>query len=498
MLSSFHNPDILTCLANLSSDEVFTPPSVANQMLDTLPDELWSDKTVAFLDPASKSGVFLREITKRLLKGLKTEIPDIKERLEHILKNQVFGIGITELTSEISRRTLYCSRKANGKYSIVNFNDDEGNLRYFESQHCWADGVACKYCGINKKLHRRDKGLESYAYSFIHEDRPKELFNMKFDVIVGNPPYQMSTGGSKAQATPLYDKFISQAKKLSPRFMTMIIPARWYSGGFGLNDFRRETLNDKRFRKLVDFTDASDCFPGTQIKGGVCYFLWERDSLGKCEITNVFQGEKISMERYLVEPGLKSFIRYNPSISILNKTRGPNFIGFDSLVSSQKPFGLPTNYKISKEKKGSNTVIIYGNKQQGYIEPKEIPINFELVNHFKIFISAGYGAGEGLPHQIINKPFIGRPNSCCTETYVLIGPFNSEEESNLAISYMKTKFFRFMVMLMKNSQHALKNVYSLVPVQEFDKEWTDKILYQKYNLTEDEIRFIEKMIRPIE
>ncbi len=229
MLSSFHNPDILTCLANLSSDEVFTPPNVVNQMLDTLPTELWSDKTVTFLDPVSKSGVFLREITKRLIKGLENEFPDIEERIQHILKKQVFGLGITKLTSEISRRTLYCSKKANGKYSIVKFGDEEGNLKFIDSKHFWVDGN-CKYCGVNKKLYQRSKGLESYAYSFIHEEKPEELFNMKFDVIIGNPPYQMNMGnkeGNSSKAMSIYDKFFDAAEKLQPNYISFIIPSRW-------------------------------------------------------------------------------------------------------------------------------------------------------------------------------------------------------------------------------------------------------------------------------
>ena len=290
MLSTFHNPDILSCLANLSSDEIFTPPNVANQILDTLPKDLWSDKTVTFLDPVSKSGVFLREITKRLLKGLESEIPDFEERLEHILRNQIFGIGITKLTSDISRRTLYLSKKANGKYSIVNFGDEKGNLRYFESQHSFPNRLKCKYCGADRKLYQRDKGLESYAYSFIHEDKPEELFKMKFDVIIGNPPYQLNDGGAGSSAAPIYHKFIETAKKLQPRYLSFIVPARWYNGGKGLDEFRRDMLNDERISVLHDFQDTNDVFPGRNIRGGVCYFLWEREHSGKCEVINHVKG----------------------------------------------------------------------------------------------------------------------------------------------------------------------------------------------------------------
>ncbi len=485
MLKNIHNPDILTCLANLSNDEVFTPPNVVNQILDNLPKNLWNDDSVKFLDPVSKTGVFLREITRRLIKGLEKKYPVLEKRIEHILKNQVFGIGITQLTAELTRRTLYCSKKANAIYSIVNFDNEDGNIKFFDSNHEWI--------GVNKILYDKSNEFESYAYSFIHNNS-EDFFKMKFDVIIGNPPYQMATGGSGPQATAIYNKFVEQAKKLKPRYLSMIIPARWYSGGFGLNEFRHEMLEDKRIRKLVDFTDPAECFPGIDLKGGVCYFLWDRDNPGECEITNSLFNKKETMKRYLKEVNSETFIRYNSSISIYRKVLKDNFTSFISLVSSQKPFGLPTNYNIS-QKKNSNSVLIYGNKKQGYIDRNDIPQNNEMINKYKIFISAGYGAGEGFPHQILNKPFIGQPNSCCTETYITIGPFSDEDEAKYALSYIHTKFFRFMVMLIKNSQHALKKVYSYVPMQKFDQFWTDEKLYKMYNLNSAEIEFIDKTIR---
>jgi site-specific DNA-methyltransferase (adenine-specific) len=487
MLNSFHNPDVLTCLANLSSDEVFTPPNIANQMLDTLPTELWSDKTVTFLDPVSKSGVFLREITKRLIKGLENEFPDIEERIQHILKKQVFGLGITELTSEISRRTLYCSKKANGEYSIVDFSDEEGNLKYIDSQHFWADGVKCKYCGVNKKLYQRNKGLESYAYSFIHEDKPEELFNMKFDVIIGNPPYQMMDGGAQASAIPIYQHFVKKSKRLKPSHLIMITPSRWFSGGRGLHEFRKEMLNDKSIRELHDFIDASECFPGVEIKGGVSFFHWDKNYKGKCKFVCHENNKKTTSERYLKNEFSDILIRSNDAINVLEKILAFKEDSITNLLSAQRPFGFRTFYKGEKESV-SKKIKVYVNKGIGYCSEKEVLVNNQMIKTHKVIIPRAIGSG--ISKADIIKPIYSEPGSCCSETYICFGPFDSEEKAKNAICYINTRFFHFLVNIQKNTMMAPKSVYSFVPMQNFKNKWTDKELFKKYNLSKQDIEII--------
>ncbi len=493
-----YNPDVLSCLANLSNDEVFTPPVLVNQMLDLLPAEIWKSKETKFLDPVSKSGVFLREIVQRLLVGLEKEIPNHQERLNHIYQNQVYGIGITELTSLLSRRSVYCSKTANGKYSVCdNFKNEQGNIIFDRTEHVWENGK-CKFCGASQAEYDRGEQLETHAYQFIHTNEPSKIFNnMKFDVIIGNPPYQLSTGGSGVQAMPLYDKFVLQAKKLNPRFLTMIIPARWFSGGFGLDSFRDELLNDRRIRVIHDYPEAIDCFPGVQIKGGVCYFLWDRDNPGLCGVTT-HQGDKASktIQRTLLEKGNDFFVRYNDAISILHKVKSFNEDSIVEQVSSQKPFGLPTTYRGRRHQKDGD-ILLYENGGISYISRNLIEKNKELIAKYKVFIPRAGSGSDKFPHSILGKPFFGCVNSISTETYLAIGPFKNKKECLNVISYINTRFFRFLVMLKKPTQDALRKVYSLVPVQDFSESWTDEKLYKKYGITKEEQAFIDTLIRPM-
>jgi len=490
-----YNPDVLNCLANLSNDEVFTPPDIVNKILDMLPQELFSNKNTTFLDPACKSGVFLREIAKRLLVRLEYEIPNLKKRIDHIFHKQLFGIAITEMTSLLSRRSIYCSKYPNGKYSVAKFDDSEGNIRFKRINHKW-QGEKCKCCGASKSEYDRDTSLETHAYEFIHTANPEDLFNMKFDVIIGNPPYQLSTGSTSAQATPLYNKFIEQAKKMNPRYLTMIIPARWYAGGMGLDEFRNTMLGDSRIRKLVDFPNAGDCFSGIELRGGVCYFLWDRDNKGECEYTNITGGTENTMTRKMDEYPI--FIRWNQALQIINKVRKKKEKSLAEIISAVSPFGLTTSVR-GEDTKSKDSLTLYSSKGIGYIAENEVKNGKDLINKYKILLSRPISGNlEVPPFKVISLLKVLKPKEICTHTYLVAGSYDDEETAKNLKSYLETKFVRFLLVQSISGIDISKDKFRFVPTQYFSQEWTDEKLYAKYELTKDEITFIESMIRTME
>ena len=514
-----HVPDVLSCIANLSNDEVFTPPEVVNKMLDLLPQELFANPETTFLDPATKTGVFLREIAKRCLaaqipgyqeraaeisekKALNIPLDEydiafqnqLQEKIDHIFHKQLYGIGITELTSLLARRSVYCSKYPNGRYSISHFDDAEGNIRFRRTEHVWKDGK-CIWCGAAQSQYDRDKELESHAYEFIHVKNPEDIFKMKFDVIISNPPYQLSDGGNGASAMPIYQKFVQQAQKLNPRYLTMIIPSRWFAGGKGLDDFRKNMLEDNHISRIVDYVNAKDCFSGISLGGGVCYFLWEHDKKGACTFTNIHDGVESTEIRNLAE--FPVFVRYNEAISIIHKVGYKKEQTVAEVVGSRNPFGLSSSVRGSQKK---DECWLYSSGGTGYIPRSMIVQGADILEKYKVMISKVTSEHAGEPDKngmfsVVSSTKILAPNEVCTDSYLIAYTSDTKEEAVNFAKYICTKFFRFLLLQAVSSINLSKDKFQFIPMQDFSEEWTDERLYNKYDLSSDEIGFIESMIK---
>ena len=497
-LVSSKAPDILEVISDLSSDEVFTPPRVVTQVLDLLPAEVWSNASLRWLDSGCKTGVFLREITRRLMSGLADEIPDDQERLQHILENQVFGIAITELTSMMSRRTLYCSKDAASDHSVVQMPTSDGNIWFERVDHTYVNGK-CRECSASKTQMERDN-RDNYAYAFIHEAGRVAVWKdlgMKFDVIVGNPPYQMDSDGSN-RTIPIYNLFVEEAKKLNPAYISMIIPSRWMATGLGLRDFRSAMLSDTRIRHIVDFPNAAEVFPGVEIKAGVCYFVWDRDSPGACDITV----KRDSDSHGPVSRDLGEFdilVRDSRSLQILHKVLHHQPTSLTEILAVDKEFGMTSNFSGYSMTENAESIAIYANKGtrrvQGWIKRDHVTKSKHLIGKWKVLIpKAGSDGGQRLPDVVLGKPLVAAPPSVCTQTYLFIY-VDSEDQALSVESYLKTRFVRFLVSLRKISQDATRSTYTWVPQQTWDRTWTDEELYRKYGITEDEQAYIESMVK---
>ena len=509
------NPDVLTCIANLSNDEVFTPPEFAKRMLDTLAEawaadnegaSIWADSSVRFLDPFTKSGVFLREIAKRLIAGLETEIPNLQTRVDHILTQQVFGIAITQLTSLLARRSLYCSKHANGEHSVATgFDTDGGNIWFERTEHSWKK-EKCKYCGAPRAIFDRGPELENHAYTFIQTNdikaRMGELFgaNMQFDVIIGNPPYQMTGGAGGSSDSSIYQLFVEQAINLDARFVSMVIPSRWLAGGRGMNDFRSTMLNGGHLRHLVDYTKMSTAFPGVDFEGGVGYFLYDQKYSGDCNYT-LFQGDNQlpTVSRNLGAYDI--FIRDHVAVEILDKVIARKELPISEILTNREPFKMESNFRDFHDAHKNGDLAIYytdkGNRSVGYLARSSIEKNEHLIDKWKVFVPKAYGERGAIPAMVLGKPMVAGPPSVCTGSYLFFF-CDTEDEAQSIVSYYSTKFFRLLVSLRKITQDAFRPMYSWVPQQKWDRIWTDTALYEKYGLTASEVEYIEAVIRPME
>lgn len=556
------NFDILETITNVGNDEVFTPRKTVDMILDSLPSEVWHNPNYKWLNPSTKNGIFEREIAIRLDKGLEKIFPDIEQRRKHILQNMIYAIGQTRFTANVARRTLYYCSQANRKndgicssdghyvngYAIGNgswFNDEQGNIKTPCTNHVFVDSkrqdmsstllgderkkYKCKFCGISGASNYNDKNQrETYAYEFIHidsvdlEKHLSERFfggnKMKFDIIIGNPPYQLSDGGAQASARPIYNLFVEQAKKLNPKYLCMIIPSRWMTGGKGLDDFRENMINDRKFRELHDFINPKICFPNNDIKGGVCYFLWDRDYDGMCNIFAYAPNEIRKSVRYLKENGINIFIRDETLIDILKKVKTYNENTFDTIVSARKPYGLEAETMVSASKYGlpefSDKKIAGGYEIFGLDEKmkrvwKYLPLDYPLPKKspclfkFKVFIAEAYGCGA--IGEVPSTPVLSTPKQLCTETFLEIGPFDTHLEAENVIKYIKTKFFRVLVGIQKQTQHTTQKVYRFIPILDFKSnnsvDWNqsiseiDKQLFLKYQFSNEEIEFIENNVQ---
>jgi site-specific DNA-methyltransferase (adenine-specific) len=484
--------DILDTISDLDPNKVFTPPKIANEILDLLPNTIWKNKEIRILDPVSKSGIFLRESARRLMDGLKEEIPDETKRRKHILNNNLFGIATEYTCSLISRRTLYYSKDPSSKFSVVKMSDTKGNIFFKRTDHVFFAGK-CQVCGGKESLEKNDNS-ENFAYPFIHDDEIME--NMNFDVVVGNPPYQLEDDGNNRSATIIYHHFVKQALKLNPRYVAMIIGSRWFAGGKGqgLTDFRKELIQDKRIAKLVDYENAKEVFPTVGIDGGVCYFLWDKNFKGVTEIVNKSGKSESISKRFMDEFG-DIFIRWNEALTILNKVLEKNKENkyLNSIVSPRMPFGLPTNFN-DFDKKGPGSYKVYGlAKKEDYIAKNKITKGHGYIKKYKVLVSYVKGIST-YPDDIILKPFIAKPNEVCKEQYLVVDSFETEREAENFISYLDTKLVRFLIAIRKISKHNTSEVWSFVPYPNLDIKYSDEMLYKSYKINNTEKSFIESKI----
>lgn len=521
--------DILETITNVGNDEVFTPRKTCTMILDSLPEDVWHHPEYKWLNPATKNGIFEREIALRLDKGLKDIIPDEETRRKHILQKMIYAIGQTKFTANVARRTLYYCSEANRKcdgikasdghyvngYAIGNgtwFEDEEGNVKTPKTEHSFDKNGKCIFCGMSKdSKYNSSEQREHYAYEFIHyeqaslEKHLQDLFfkgdrAMKFDVIIGNPPYQLNDGGGTGDsATPIYNLFVENAISLNPRYISMIIPAKWFSGGKGLVDFRKHMLNDTHIEEIHDFSNFKDVFPSLGgLAGGACYFLRNKEYNGPCKVYNDFSN--MYSKRFLNQFNI--LIRDNKSIGIINKVfnfcKNNELETMDKIVSNRLPFGISTTYKYADE----GEIPCYFTQKIGlkYVNKKDVKDDMKIINKYKFLAPKAPIAGQ----TDFTKPvmffysgntLIAKPGEIASESWLVLNTFDTALEAENFKSYVFSKIFRFLLLQTVVSQNITKSNYSFIPnFKDYKAKICDADLIRKFELSKDEWEYIDSRI----
>jgi site-specific DNA-methyltransferase (adenine-specific) len=408
----------------------FDIPELVGEILDGLPPEVFSSTTTTFLDPAMGGGQFVAEIERRL--------------------------------------RAHGHSDANIRSRVFGYERGPVAIRYAVNKHNLVGNYTCKTI---------------VEFLELNSD-------MQFDVVVGNPPYQRPDAGKSTGASALYHLFVEKSKQIG-KTIALIIPSRWFAGGKGLDEFRETMLNDVQIRKIVDYPNSDDCFQNVFVAGGVCYFIWERDTNGDCVVVNRWEGKEAVSTRALNE--FDKFVRFSPAVPVLKRVLNHQTGSIGDKISSRKPFGFPTNFKDFSTEQFSGAVKIYGNHQVGWIARDRVVVNTGWIDSWKVLIPA-VGPNDSGIGKILAKPLVVEPNSCCTETYIVCGVFDTQQQAENLAAYIRTRFFRFMVSLRKLTQHNPRDRFLWVPDLSMDRTWTDQDLYQRYSLTADEIAYIEQTI----
>ncbi|MGM0855880.1 MAG: Eco57I restriction-modification methylase domain-containing protein [Pseudomonadota bacterium] len=543
--------DILSLFEALNNHEVFTPPRVARSMLDMLPDNIWQNPDTRILDPCTKSGVFLRESFYRLFDGLQEKgehkaldghtynLSEPQQRINHILKNMLFGIATSELTSYVARRTLYGVMEADTDKQLAALDSFEQSSNF----HDWSEAEKWRFVDRNKFNEYYDHRLfctpdyagfesegnifypadevarkvvengsyeiEDMYYPFIEKDtKHKKIVDicggsMKFDVIIGNPPYQISDGGSGTgiSAKPIYHTFVESAINMSPKHICMITPSRWFGGGKGLNNFRRRMLSDSRIAKIVDYPNSKDCFPGVNIAGGVNYFLWSKDNKGGCEFSGKTYKGFVSGIRDITKYNV--LIRDNIAAEIIDKIAQKEPIGFlKEQVLSRNPYGLNSKQR-GRDSKANCDVKMTHSKGFGYIKKEDLSSNQDTVDKYKVTIGKvvpSNGEVDVTPekgYRVITTPIIQGPNVVVTESYLVIGCFDTLKEASNFSEFMKLKLPRFIMKQSLTSMNISKDDFQFVPILDWTVKWTDEAIYNKFSLSDEEINYVNYIMREI-